>query len=155
MKSISKKWRLWFVAILAFVLLILGGCSGSGGAASENNSASTEAAGTMDVGSMLSVVREKRAEESRKKEAAKATEPADETELVTVTADEAEPAPNTDSESESSFERDYVLNTNTMKFHYPSCKSVGDIKDYNREDFHGTREEVISRGFEPCGRCKP
>lgn len=155
MKTVLKSRRLWVAVILAAVILIFGGCSGSGGAASENNSASTEAAGTMDVGSMLSVVREKRAEESRKKEAAKATEPADETELVTVTADETEPAPNTDSESESSFERDYVLNTNTMKFHYPDCESVGDIKDKNREDFHGTREEVVSRGFEPCGRCKP
>ena len=52
-------------------------------------------------------------------------------------------------------EFDYVLNTNTMKFHYPSCKSVKDIKDNNREDYHGTRDKVIDRGFSPCGRCKP
>ena len=52
-------------------------------------------------------------------------------------------------------EYDYVLNTNTMKFHYPSCKSVEDIKDENREDYHGARDKVIDRGFSPCGRCKP
>lgn len=49
----------------------------------------------------------------------------------------------------------YVLNKNTMKFHYPSCKSVPKIKEKNREDFVGTRDEVISRGFDPCGICHP
>lgn len=50
---------------------------------------------------------------------------------------------------------DYVLNTNTMKFHYQSCKSVGKIKEYNK-DFHtGTRDEVIAMGYSPCGKCKP
>ena len=51
--------------------------------------------------------------------------------------------------------RDYVLNKNTMKFHKPSCSSVGDIKPENRWDFHGTREEVLDMGYVPCKRCKP
>lgn len=51
--------------------------------------------------------------------------------------------------------QDYVLNTNTMKFHYPSCSSADDIKDKNKVYFHGTREELIARGFDPCGRCHP
>ena len=50
---------------------------------------------------------------------------------------------------------DYVLNTNTGKFHYPSCSSVEDMKEKNRADFHGTREELIEQGYSPCGRCKP
>ena len=50
---------------------------------------------------------------------------------------------------------DYVLNTNTGKFHYPSCSSVEDMKEKNRADFHGTREELIDMGYSPCGRCKP
>lgn len=49
----------------------------------------------------------------------------------------------------------YVVNTNTGKFHYPSCKSVGKIKDKNRMDFTGTRAELIGQGYEPCGSCKP
>lgn len=49
----------------------------------------------------------------------------------------------------------YVVNTNTGKFHYPSCKSVGKIKDKNRMDFTGTRAELIAQGYEPCGSCKP
>ena len=50
---------------------------------------------------------------------------------------------------------DYVLNTNTEKFHYPSCSSVEDIKPSNRQDYCGTREEVIEMGFDPCKRCNP
>lgn len=51
--------------------------------------------------------------------------------------------------------RDYVLNTNTMKFHYPTCSSVKDIKDNNRKDVHATRESIIAQGYSPCGKCKP
>ena len=50
---------------------------------------------------------------------------------------------------------DYVLNTNTKKFHYPSCPSVGDMKEKNRQDYHGTRDEIIAMGYKPCGRCNP
>ena len=50
---------------------------------------------------------------------------------------------------------DYVLNKNTMKFHYPSCSSASQIKESNREYFTGERAEVIARGFSPCGRCHP
>lgn len=50
---------------------------------------------------------------------------------------------------------DYVLNTNTHKFHYPTCSSVETIKEKNRQDFSGTRDEVIGMGFDPCGRCNP
>ena len=49
----------------------------------------------------------------------------------------------------------YVLNTHTMKFHYPSCSSVEDIKASNKAFYEGTRDEVIARGFDPCGRCHP
>ena len=49
----------------------------------------------------------------------------------------------------------YILNTNSHNFHYPSCKSVGKIKESNKEEFTGSRKELISRGYEPCGNCKP
>lgn len=52
-------------------------------------------------------------------------------------------------------ETSYVLNKNTMKFHKPDCSGVSDIKEMNREDFTGSRDKVISMGYEPCGRCKP
>lgn len=50
---------------------------------------------------------------------------------------------------------DYVVNTNTRKFHRPECSSVKDIKEKNRKDFHGSREELIEEGYEPCKRCNP
>lgn len=49
----------------------------------------------------------------------------------------------------------YVLNKNTKKFHYASCSSAKQIKDKNRAEFTGTREEVIKKGYDPCGRCHP
>ena len=51
--------------------------------------------------------------------------------------------------------RDYVLNTNTNKFHYPSCSHADRIKAHNRQDYCGTREEVISWGYSPCAVCMP
>jgi len=54
-----------------------------------------------------------------------------------------------------SAEKTYILNTNTGKFHKPSCSSVKDMKDYNKQEFTGTRDDVIAMGYEPCGKCHP
>ncbi len=51
--------------------------------------------------------------------------------------------------------QDYVLNTNTKKFHYPNCSSAKDIKPSNRCDYSGTREEIINQGYKSCKRCNP
>lgn len=50
---------------------------------------------------------------------------------------------------------DYILNTNTHKFHYPSCSSVNQMKESNKSYYTGTRDEVIAMGYDPCGRCHP
>lgn len=47
----------------------------------------------------------------------------------------------------------YVLNTNTMKFHYPTCSSVDDMKEKNKQIYTGSRDEVINMGYVPCKRC--
>lgn len=52
-------------------------------------------------------------------------------------------------------EEDYVLNKSSKKFHYPSCSSVKDISEKNRWTFHGTREDVIELGYQPCKICSP
>lgn len=49
----------------------------------------------------------------------------------------------------------YVLNTNTMKFHHPWCRSVKKISPENYEAFDGERDSVIAQGYDPCGICKP
>lgn len=49
----------------------------------------------------------------------------------------------------------YVLNTNTMKFHYPTCSSVDEMKEKNKEIYTGNREDVIHMGYAPCKQCNP
>lgn len=49
----------------------------------------------------------------------------------------------------------YVLNTNTQKFHYPDCRSVKQMKDKNKMVEETTREDLINRGYSPCGNCNP
>lgn len=51
--------------------------------------------------------------------------------------------------------KDYVLNTSTMKFHYPGCRSVKQIKAENYSTMSGTREDAINSGYSPCGICNP
>lgn len=50
---------------------------------------------------------------------------------------------------------DYVLNTNTKKFHLPSCSSADDIKATNRQEYSGNRDDLIAQGYVPCKRCDP
>lgn len=51
--------------------------------------------------------------------------------------------------------RKYILNTNTMKFHYPDCKSVKQMKEKNKREYNGTRQEIIEQGYAPCKNCNP
>lgn len=56
---------------------------------------------------------------------------------------------------EASEERSYVLNTNTNKFHRTDCFGVQNIKAGNRKEYSGDRDDLLNKGYEPCGRCKP
>lgn len=49
----------------------------------------------------------------------------------------------------------YVLNTNTGKFHNPSCKSVAKIAPQNYATSNSSRDELIAQGYSPCGNCHP
>lgn len=60
---------------------------------------------------------------------------------------------NTDTDSAEQTE--FVINTNTEKFHKPDCKSVKKMKAKNKEEFNGSRDELIAEGYEPCGSCRP
>ena len=51
--------------------------------------------------------------------------------------------------------KEYVVNTNTKKFHNPSCSSVKDTLAKNRKEVTESRDTLIQQGYEPCGRCKP
>ena len=49
----------------------------------------------------------------------------------------------------------YILNTNSKKFHKPGCSAASQIKAANKDEFTGTRDEVIAKGYEPCKKCNP
>ena len=49
----------------------------------------------------------------------------------------------------------YVLNTNSHKFHLPSCSSVDTISPKNRKDVNESRKQIIREGYAPCKRCNP
>ena len=49
----------------------------------------------------------------------------------------------------------YVLNTNTHKFHYPTCSSVADMAERNKKISMESRGELIMQGYSPCKRCNP
>ena len=67
----------------------------------------------------------------------------------------AESASTEPDEADGATETTYVLNTRSRKFHLPDCDSVEDIHEHNREEYTGTRDELIARGYEPCGGCHP
>lgn len=75
------------------------------------------------------------------------TEPATESTNVPITESTINPTEDSG--------KDYVVNTSTGKFHYPSCASVNNIAASNRWDYHGTRDKLISMGYVPCKRCCP
>ncbi len=49
----------------------------------------------------------------------------------------------------------YILNTNSHKFHLPTCSGADSISDKNKQTFTGSREDLIAQGYEPCGICNP
>lgn len=51
--------------------------------------------------------------------------------------------------------QEYVLNTNTKRFHLPDCASVGEMKPKNKKETVCSREDLIRDGYIPCKRCNP
>ena len=46
----------------------------------------------------------------------------------------------------------YVGNINSKKFHEPDC---GSLPEEQNSVYFATRDEAVSQGYEPCGRCNP
>ena len=80
---------------------------------------------------------------------------AQEVAVVTAAASTQVATPTTQAQATASGGGSYVLNTNSKKFHYPSCSSVGDMSSKNRRDVSMSRDEIIAQGFVPCKRCNP
>lgn len=49
----------------------------------------------------------------------------------------------------------YILNTNTKKIHYPSCKSVSQMSEKNKQATNQSVAELEAAGYEPCKNCNP
>lgn len=49
----------------------------------------------------------------------------------------------------------YVCNTNSLKFHLPSCESAAKIAERNKLEVTMNRDEVVAMGYTPCGICEP
>ena len=61
---------------------------------------------------------------------------------------------NTETEK-SENQEEYVINSNTRKFHKTSCGSVEQMQEENRVYSSQSRQELIEGGYEPCQRCRP
>ena len=70
------------------------------------------------------------------------------------TKDDTSPANNAKSANED-ISHIYILNKNTKVFHEVGCSSVSKMKDSNKEEFSGSRDSVINRGYKPCSKCNP
>ena len=42
----------------------------------------------------------------------------------------------------------------SVRFEPPAAKYIKKLKDKNRVSFK-SREEAVSEGYDPCGKCKP
>ena len=146
----KKKTRNWLIALGVFVVIgLIGMISGNGDKQTEIRVVPAEtAAPTQAVSARPS------AAPTPKPSAAPA--PASTPALQTLSPVQAgDPAPDRSAPEPAAKEYDYVLNTSSMKFHSPSCRSVKDMKDSNRMDVYMTRDSVIAMGYKPCGNCKP
>lgn len=68
---------------------------------------------------------------------------------------ESETDDTSEAQTEAANEDTYIVNTNTGKFHKPSCRSVKQMKESNKSERTTTRDELISEGYEPCKNCNP
>lgn len=145
----ASRWVIWLAAMLVVAVFALTACSSNAG-----EEPSAEGASQVDVESAAS------AQEGAASAATAVADRETAQEDTPVAAESASAAEAEAAEPEAVEEpaadvRAYVLNKNSRKFHFPSCSSVGDIKDSNRWDVEMTRDEVVSMGYEPCKRCNP
>ena len=50
---------------------------------------------------------------------------------------------------------EYVLNTNSKRFHKVDCGDISNIRPENREVVNESRGILIADGYKPCGKCDP
>lgn len=79
------------------------------------------------------------------------TAPEDDEEEVTASTLPAAPA---EAPTTPPANCNYVINTNTNKFHYPWCKYVARMAEKNKQYYTGNRDSLVPT-YSPCKVCKP
>lgn len=74
---------------------------------------------------------------------------------IVATPPPATTKPETVQNTSPSAGTDYIVNTNTGKFHHTYCSSIKKMKESNKMYYTGTRDDLISQGYDPCGNCHP
>lgn len=159
-------WRL-ILAVGVLIFLLIGGIAACTDSDDEPTTTTTTAAETTTEAepesktSILEAVGAVRPKETTT-EAAETTEKATEkrTEKPTEAKSEKKTEKRTEKATEKktaapSAQKTYVLNKSTMKFHLPSCSSCSKIKAENKGSYTGSRDDLISQGYSPCGNCHP
>lgn len=158
-KPAYKKWWVWLL-----VLALLGSCVGKEEAPAEQ---------TGEIGSPDTVVSDDTTiEQPEPEEFPVVVEPVPEVQedpvvdaQVDETPVETQPAVEETPEvippvegtpvNEEPVGTDYVLNTNSKKFHYTWCDSVSQMSEKNKAFHTGTRDELIASGYKACKNCNP
>lgn len=110
---------------------------------------------TVDSPSAEVEIEEKTAEEAEQKAAEEAAaKEAEEKAAEEAAAKEAEEKAAEEAAAEEQDTEEYVLNTNTRKFHHSWCSSANRIKPGNRSTCIG-RDAAIAMGYTSCGQCNP
>ena len=55
----------------------------------------------------------------------------------------------------SSQEAKYILNTNSKKIHRPACSSAKKMKESNKQEYTGSKDDLLAQGYTTCGNCNP
>ena len=50
---------------------------------------------------------------------------------------------------------DYIVNIKTKKFHTPDCRYAESTNEENKEEYYGSRQDLIDDGYEACKICNP
>ena len=49
----------------------------------------------------------------------------------------------------------YILNTNSKKIHRPTCSSAKKMKESNKQEYTGSKNDLLAQGYTTCGICNP
>lgn len=49
----------------------------------------------------------------------------------------------------------YILNTNSLKIHTPTCSAIQDMAQHNRKEYNGDINNLLNQGYTKCKICNP